>query len=46
MGVGRMGCDVGLFYSYLLQAFIDGLMHEKCNSIANALELCMSCTNP
>ena len=25
---------------------IDGLMQEKRNSIANALELCLSCTNP
>ena len=25
---------------------IDGLMQERCNSIANALELCLSCTNP
>ena len=25
---------------------IDGLMQERCNSIANALELRLSCTNP
>ena len=25
---------------------IDGLMQEKCNSVANALELRLSCTNP
>ena len=25
---------------------IDGLVQEKCNSIANALELHLSCTNP
>ena len=25
---------------------IDGLVQERCNSIANALELCLSCTNP
>ena len=25
---------------------IDGLMQERRNSIANALELCLSCTNP
>ena len=24
---------------------IDGLMQERCNSIANSLELCLSCTN-
>ena len=26
--------------------YIDGLMQERCNSIANALELHLSCTNP
>ena len=25
---------------------IDGLVQERCNSIANALEFCLSCTNP
>ena len=25
---------------------IDGLVQERRNSIANALELCLSCTNP
>ena len=25
---------------------IDGLMQERCNSIANALEKCRSCNNP
>ena len=25
---------------------IDGLVQERCNSIANALELRLSCTNP
>ena len=25
---------------------IDGLVQERCNSIANALELHLSCTNP
>ena len=25
---------------------IDGLMQERHNSIANALELCLSCINP
>ena len=25
---------------------VDGLVQERCNSIANALELCLSCTNP
>ena len=26
--------------------YIDGLVQERCNSIANALELRLSCTNP
>ena len=26
--------------------YIDGLVQEKRNSIANALEICLSCTNP
>ena len=26
--------------------FIDELLQERHNSIANALELCLSCTNP
>ena len=26
--------------------YIDGLVQERCNSIANALEFCLSCTNP
>ena len=26
--------------------YFDGLGQEKRNSIANALELCLSCTNP
>ena len=30
----------------LTDAYIDGLMQERCNSIANALELRLSCTNP
>ena len=32
-------------YKEQLQYF-DGLMQERCNSIANALELHLSCTNP
>ena len=28
------------------QGYFHGLVHERCNSIANALELCLSCTNP
>ena len=30
----------------MTQLQIDGLVQERCNSIANALELCLSCTNP
>ena len=26
--------------------YINGLLQERCNSIANALELCLSCSNP
>ena len=29
-----------------LQHQTDGLVQERCNSIANALELCLSCTKP
>ena len=29
-----------------LHAHIDGLVQERRNSTANALELCLSCTNP
>ena len=31
---------------HVVQPGIDGLVQEKCNSIANALELRLSCTNP
>ena len=30
---------------YKYQVHIDGLVQERCNSIANALELRLSCTN-
>ena len=30
----------------LVQGYVDGLVQERRNSIANALELCLSCTNP
>ena len=29
-----------------LQVYIDGLIQERCSSFANALEFCLSCTNP
>ena len=31
---------------YCIQYYIDRLVQERCNSIANALELHLSCTNP
>ena len=34
-------CNLGHYICY-----IDGLVQEKRNSIANALELRLSCTNP
>ena len=34
-----------IFY-ILQQEHVDGLVQERHNSIANALELCLSCTNP
>ena len=36
--------DVTLLLTYL--EYIDGLVQERHNSIANALELRLSCTNP
>ena len=35
------GCTV-----YIMASYINGLVQERHNSIANALELCLSCTNP
>ena len=32
--------------TFLKVYHIDGLMQERHNSTANALELCLSCTNP
>ena len=31
---------------YVGLGHIDGLVQERLNSLANALELCLSCTNP
>ena len=33
-------------WSVYWRIYIDGLVQERCNSIANALELSLSCTNP
>ena len=39
-----------LAYSYIshiyIYIYVDGLVQERCNSIAKALELHLSCTNP
>ena len=35
-----------VFHWYGYHKYDDGLMQERCNSIANALELCLSCINP
>ena len=32
--------------SYASYVYIDGLLHKRCNSIANALELCLFCIEP
>ena len=38
---------IGIFTKNTFQHnHIDGLMQERCNSIDNALELHLSCTNP
>ena len=36
----------GIMWWILYVEYIDGLVQEKRNSIANALELRLSCTNP
>ena len=35
-----------LYSQYTLPRYIDGLVQERCNSIASALELNLFCTNP
>ena len=35
-GPWNISCEQGQYH-------IDGLVQERCNSIANALELCLSC---
>ena len=37
---------VGYSEMNMINQHIDGLVQERCNSIANALELSLSCTNP
>ena len=40
-------CDVSVSRNDMkCKLHFDGLMQERCNSIANALELCVSCINP
>ena len=36
----------GIFQASLFNPQIDGLVQERCNSIANTLDLHLSCTNP
>ena len=36
----------GSYYMLWIDDYIDGLVQESRNSIANALELRLSCTNP
>ena len=43
--VNKWECKGKNYQSYTIQ-YIDGLVQEKRNSIANALELRLSCTNP
>ena len=38
--------NISLYQVMLKQDKIDGLVQERPNSIANVLELCLSCTNP
>ena len=33
-------------HKFCFYFYFDGLVQERPNSIANALELCLSCTNP
>ena len=47
IGIGGMVSCACLHYMILLDTgHIDGLMQERCNSIANTLEVHLSCTNP
>ena len=38
--------SAGMVLNWIIQNNLDGLMQERHNSIANALELRLSCTNP
>ena len=38
--------DKIIFFGISNNQQVDSLMQERRNSIANALELCLSCTNP
>ena len=43
----KMSCEDGIARGGLLRIkHINGLVQERLNSIANALEICLSCTNP
>ena len=42
----RCGNNHKDYVSQWLGTYFNGLVQERCNSIANALELHLSCTNP
>ena len=44
--VADVGLSVAVSGSTYIILHIDGLEQERRNSIANELELCLSCTNP
>ena len=46
MGIIHDIVDLYISIQQNKKVYIDGLMQESCNSIANAQELCLSCINP
>ena len=44
--VCKMSGTINAYSNHDLRLYIDGLVQDKRNSIANALELRLSCTNP
>ena len=42
--ISNLISSLNIIKKYL--TYLDGLVQERRNSIANALELCLSCTNP
>ena len=48
-GLARKGLEYFCFerkWYFFLKEYMDMLVLERCNSIANALELCLSCISP